>query len=253
MLANRSAIVLVGSVVSVRIPPRAGSAQSWDDPNSMATNRLTSARMGIEVAPTGGRLDTFPVAHEVCLWGSSALYTSKKWPISDTRCAADVGEVVHVGVALVARRARRGSWRRGRPRRASRTPRSAGPARAPRESRLVEQDQGVERVAVLGEGVGDEPVVGRVARGGEEVPVEPHRTGVVVDLVLVAGPLRDLDDHLDLAVGVILELSRVPRISLRAGRRGRAGRDPGGTRRACRRIISAKVRPSPSSGTNTGS
>ena len=65
---------------------------------------------------------------------------------------------------------------------------------------ILEQHQCVERVAVLGERVGEEPVLRRVHRGGEEVAVEPDLACVVVVLELVARPLGDLHDHL-VAVG----------------------------------------------------
>ena len=63
------------------------------------------------------------------------------------------------------------------------------------ERRLVEQHQRVERIAVLRERVGHEPVVGGVGGGSKEVAVEPDLTGVVIRLVLVAGALGNLDDY----------------------------------------------------------
>jgi inorganic pyrophosphatase len=60
------------------------------------------------------------------------------------------------------------------------------------------KDQGVEGIAVLREGLGDEAVVGGIGRCGEEPAVEPDHVGLVVVLVLVAGPAGDLDDHIDL-------------------------------------------------------
>ena len=66
---------------------------------------------------------------------------------------------------------------------------------ASRERRRVEQHPHVKGIAVFGQGVRDEPVVGRVLRRGEERAVEPDRSGVVVHLVLVARPARDLRDH----------------------------------------------------------
>ena len=84
---------------------------------------------------------------------------------------------------------------------------------AAREGRLVEQDQRVERVAVLGQGVGDEPVVGRVERGREEPPVQSDHVALVVVLVLVAAPPGDLDDDVDGAVR-----AHGPRLSSDAGR-----------------------------------
>src|SRR5215204_1765841 len=65
------------------------------------------------------------------------------------------------------------------------------------EGRLAQQDHGVERVAVLGQGVGDEAVVGRVVDGAEQHPVEADAARLVVELVLVAGSLGDLDHDVD--------------------------------------------------------
>ena len=73
------------------------------------------------------------------------------------------------------------------------------------EGRLGQQDESVERVSVLAEGVLDEAVVGRVLRRGEQGAVEPDATGVVVDLVLVPLPLRDLDGDVELHAGLLAE------------------------------------------------
>ena len=73
-----------------------------------------------------------------------------------------------------------------------------GADEAAREGRLLQQHERVQRVAVLAEGVLDVAVVGRVARRGEEQPVEPDPPGLVVDLVLVALSLRDLDGDVEL-------------------------------------------------------
>jgi hypothetical protein len=69
---------------------------------------------------------------------------------------------------------------------------------APGEHRLGQQHQRVQRVAVLAERVLDEPVVGRIAKGRVEVAIQLDPAGVVVDLVLVARALRDLDDNVKL-------------------------------------------------------
>ena len=64
-----------------------------------------------------------------------------------------------------------------------------------REDRLRQDDQGVERVAVLAQGVVDEAVVSRVSHRGEQVTVEVDLAGLVVNLVLVAGALRDFNGY----------------------------------------------------------
>src|SRR5215213_2548584 len=64
---------------------------------------------------------------------------------------------------------------------------------APGKRRLRHEHQGVERIAVLTEGSLDEAVVGGILRRGEERPVQPDPSSVVVDLILVLLALRDLD------------------------------------------------------------
>ena len=66
------------------------------------------------------------------------------------------------------------------------------------ERGLLEQHQGVERVAVQAEGVLDEAVVGGVLRRGEQRPVEADPAALVVHLVLVALTLRDLHQYVEL-------------------------------------------------------
>ena len=68
----------------------------------------------------------------------------------------------------------------------------------PGERRVLEDHHGVERVAVLGQRVGDEAVVGRIRGGGEQPAVEAEDVGLVVVLVLVAAAAGDLDDDVDL-------------------------------------------------------
>src|SRR5699024_7402803 len=63
---------------------------------------------------------------------------------------------------------------------------------------LLEEHQGIKRVPVLTEGVLDEAVVVGVAGGGEEHPVQPDPAGLVVQLVLVAVPLGNLDRDVEL-------------------------------------------------------
>src|SRR4051794_19883358 len=69
---------------------------------------------------------------------------------------------------------------------------------APRKGRLLEQHQGIERVAVLPEGVLDVAVVGRISGGGEEHPVQADAAGGMVQLVLVSLALRDFYRHVEL-------------------------------------------------------
>ena len=62
---------------------------------------------------------------------------------------------------------------------------------------LADEDEGVERIAVLGQRALDEAVVRRVRHGGEQTPVEDDRAELLVELVLVARPGRDLDEDHD--------------------------------------------------------
>ena len=69
---------------------------------------------------------------------------------------------------------------------------------AARKCRLVDDDEDVEGIAVLGQGLGHEPVVGGIAGGGEQLAVEPDVARLVFHLVFVARPAGDLDDGLEL-------------------------------------------------------
>ncbi|MQW74414.1 D-alanyl-D-alanine carboxypeptidase/D-alanyl-D-alanine-endopeptidase [Nocardioides sp. dk4132] len=69
---------------------------------------------------------------------------------------------------------------------------------AAREGRLLQQHEGVERVAVLAEGLLDVAVVGRVLRRREERAVQAQPAGLVVHLVLVPLALGDLHQHVEL-------------------------------------------------------
>src|SRR5690606_27173588 len=76
-------------------------------------------------------------------------------------------------------------------------PDGAGGDQAPREGRLLDQHQSVQRVTVFTQGVLDEPVVSGVLGGGEQRPVETDPARLVVHLVLVAVPLGDLDGDVE--------------------------------------------------------
>jgi hypothetical protein len=62
---------------------------------------------------------------------------------------------------------------------------------------IVVENQRIERVAVAGERLGDEAVIGRVGRGREQATVEVDPPVLVVDLVLVTAPAGDLDDDMN--------------------------------------------------------
>ena len=73
---------------------------------------------------------------------------------------------------------------------------------AARERRLVQADERVERIAVLPERAAQEAVVGRVRRGAHQQAVELDPAELLVVLVLVAAPLRDLDDADERVLGL---------------------------------------------------
>ena len=75
--------------------------------------------------------------------------------------------------------------------------------RQPGKVGSCEDHQRVERVAVLAEGVLDVAVVGGVAGGGEQHPVQPDPAGLVVHLVLVALTLGDLHQDVELHSSIL--------------------------------------------------
>jgi hypothetical protein len=79
----------------------------------------------------------------------------------------------------------------------------AGAHPAARERRVFEEHEGVERIAVFRERVGDEAVVGGIDGGGEQPAIESDHVMLVVVLVLVATAARDLHHHVERAVGAI--------------------------------------------------
>jgi len=66
------------------------------------------------------------------------------------------------------------------------------------ERRLVDHEQRVGVVAIVGKGVGDEAVVEVVEDRRRQDAIEPEDAGLGIPLVLVAAAARDLDDDLDL-------------------------------------------------------
>src|SRR5206468_13067027 len=60
------------------------------------------------------------------------------------------------------------------------------------ESRLLDHDGGVERIAVTADGLHDEGVVGRIVHRGEQDTVETDAARLLVHLVLRARAPRDL-------------------------------------------------------------
>ena len=71
---------------------------------------------------------------------------------------------------------------------------------APGEGRLADEDQGIEGIPVLGQGVGHESVVSRIESGRKQPPVESDQVTFVVVLILVPAASRDLHDDLEQAI-----------------------------------------------------
>jgi hypothetical protein len=65
------------------------------------------------------------------------------------------------------------------------------------KGRLIQQHQRIQRIAVLGQGVRHESVVGGIDGGGEQATIEAHHLSMVVELVFVAASPRYLNDDLD--------------------------------------------------------
>lgn len=62
---------------------------------------------------------------------------------------------------------------------------------------VLGEHQHIERVAVLGKGVGDKSVFGRIGRGRKEAAIKADSTGFMVDFVLIAATSGDFDDDID--------------------------------------------------------
>jgi hypothetical protein len=72
---------------------------------------------------------------------------------------------------------------------------------AARERRLADEDQGVQRIAVAAHRPLDEAVVRGIGHRGEEAPVEDDGVEILVQLVLVPRPRRNLDEDDDVLGG----------------------------------------------------
>ena len=67
------------------------------------------------------------------------------------------------------------------------------PYQAHRANWLAAQNQHIQRIAVVGIGARDKAVIGRIVRRGVEDPVQPQRTGLLVQLLFVFGSLFNFD------------------------------------------------------------
>ena len=89
---------------------------------------------------------------------------------------------------------------------------------------LLHEDEHVERVAVVAQGPGNKPLVGRVVDGRVEDAIHLQETRVLVQLVLHLRALGDLDQRLKLPGGVLPYLHVVPGMRhLHSSRRPRDG------------------------------
>ena len=66
------------------------------------------------------------------------------------------------------------------------------------EGWLLQQDEGIQRITVLAQGVVDEAIVVRVAGRGEEHAVEADAARLMIQLVLIATATRNLDRDVEL-------------------------------------------------------
>ena len=66
-----------------------------------------------------------------------------------------------------------------------------------RESGLFKEDEGVKRITVFTEGVINEAVIIGIPCRSEEHTVKADASRLVIDLVLVPVPLRDLNGHIE--------------------------------------------------------
>ena len=96
--------------------------------------------------------------------------------------------------------------------------------RQPGKVGLRQQHQRIQRIAVLAEGVVDEPVIGRILGRGEQRPVQPDPARMVVHLVFVATALGDFDGHVEVHE---CHLSRVRLAGRRWPKSPAAGRNRG--------------------------
>ena len=98
------------------------------------------------------------------------------------------------------------------------------------EGRLVDDQQGVGMITVVGPRPLDKPVVEVVVHGRRQHAIEPEHPGLFVELVLVAAAAPDFDDDLDdfreRSWG--LHCATIP-VLQDGGHMSRAGRDPGRT------------------------